>query len=101
MVRAEELPPDLPQPPEKSTVSRRRVVVPPGDVGEVEPKPTQSASVDLIAETVARQIRPLRRDIERYQHRTRVHDVLGGIGYIFGVMGLAAYFLARRERTGS
>ena len=31
---------------------------------------------------------PLREQIDAYEQHIRVHDLLGGVGYIFGIMGL-------------
>jgi len=47
---------------------------------------------------VGSQVRPLREQIQRYEERVRLRDVLGGIGYIVGMMGLSFYFLGRRRR---
>jgi hypothetical protein len=40
----------------------------------------------------------LRRQLDRYEHTLRLRDVLGGIGYIFGIMGLLFFVLGRRSR---
>ncbi len=50
-----------------------------------------------IAEAVAREIRPLRRQLEEAQNRARLRDILGGIGYIVGVMGLVFFLKGRRR----
>lgn len=42
-------------------------------------------------------LRLLREDIARLEHRIRLQDILGGIGYILGLAGLAAWFMARRR----
>ncbi len=56
------------------------------------------AQVEAAVETViARHVTPLRQQLDAYEDRVRWHDVLGGIGYIFGLTGIAAYFLARRR----
>ena len=49
-------------------------------------------------QALGRQIRGLREQIEGYQEQVRFRDVLGGIGYIFGVAGIAFYFLGRRQQ---
>jgi len=51
----------------------------------------------LLENAIARQIRPLREQLEAYEAKTRWHDVLGGIGYILGLTGIACYLLARRQ----
>jgi nickel transport protein len=45
---------------------------------------------------VARQIRPLREELQSFQEQARLRDVLGGIGYILGLMGLALWWRSRR-----
>jgi len=47
---------------------------------------------------VARQLQPLREQLEGYESKVRLHDVLAGIGYIFGVSGVAFYFLGRSRK---
>jgi nickel transport protein len=49
-------------------------------------------------QALTQQITALRRDLERVQSRTRLQDLLGGIGYILGIMGLAFYFLGVRRK---
>ena len=48
---------------------------------------------------VIRQIALLREQLEEQEHKRRLRDVLGGIGYIFGVAGVAFYFLGRRRNA--
>ena len=56
-----------------------------------------------VADAVSKEIDPLRKQINKYreelqeyQEKIRLHDILGGIGYIVGVAGLAFYLLGRR-----
>jgi nickel transport protein len=46
---------------------------------------------------VERQIAELRRELARYQGEIRLRDVIGGVGYIVGAMGL--WFFLRGGRT--
>jgi nickel transport protein len=78
LVRAEELPASLPEGPSAPSI-------PPPAVQDLEA-------------VVARQIAPLRMQIEAYEQRIRWHDVLGGIGYILGLAGIAFFLLGRRPR---
>ena len=50
----------------------------------------------LLAEAVAEAVNPLRRQLDAHEERLRLRDILGGIGYIVGVMGLLYYLKARR-----
>jgi len=52
-----------------------------------------------IARAVAKELRPLREQLSRAERRIRLRDILGGIGYIFGLAGVAAYFNRRRKRN--
>ncbi len=42
------------------------------------------------------QLTALRQQMAEYEQRTRLRDVLGGIGYILGLAGMALYLAARR-----
>ncbi len=56
------------------------------------------AMAALVEAAVARQIRPLREQLNGYEDRVRWRDVLGGLGYIVGLAGLAAWLTGRRRR---
>lgn len=84
LVKAEELPASLPA----------GQGAPP--VPAAEPAPAAPSS-DLEA-AIARQIAPLRLQIEAYEQRIRWHDALGGIGYILGLAGITFFFLGRKPR---
>ncbi len=45
---------------------------------------------------ITKAIRPLREKIDRYEAKTRMHDILGGIGYILGLFGLLIIFRNRK-----
>lgn len=51
----------------------------------------------VVEAAVSRQIRPLREQLEAYESTTRLHDVLGGIGYILGIAGIAFYVLGKKR----
>ena len=54
--------------------------------------------VELLEKAVARQLAPIRRMLEESQRKQRVSDIVGGIGYIIGLMGLVLYFHGKRRR---
>ena len=88
-VGADELPADLPA-PQGAPISR------------AETADEQTAALERAVErAVSRQVRPLREQLEAMETRTRWHDVLGGIGYILGVTGVAFYLLGRRRGAGT
>jgi len=61
--------------------------------------PSETAG-DLAAQVAALQgqLAELRIAQDRHENKVRLHDVLGGIGYILGLMGLAFYFLGVRRK---
>jgi nickel transport protein len=59
------------------------------DAGEVE---------RMIEKAVARQLEPIRRALEESQRRRKITDVVGGIGYIVGLMGLILYFRSKQRQ---
>jgi len=61
------------------------------------PPPAPSAATDQAA--LASQIAQLRREVDDLKNRTQLRDILGGIGYILGLTGLAFYFLGARRRS--
>lgn len=54
----------------------------------------------LVEQAVARQIVPLRRQLVACDEQARLRDVLGGLGYILGLAGLAAWWRSRRPAGG-
>lgn len=51
----------------------------------------------LVEQAVARQVRPLREQIIAYEDQIRLRDIVGGVGYIIGLAGLAAWWQQRRR----
>jgi nickel transport protein len=51
----------------------------------------------LVESAVAHQVRPLREQIDAANDRVWLHDVLGGLGYIIGMAGLAYGLMSRRR----
>ncbi|MTI12601.1 carboxypeptidase-like regulatory domain-containing protein [Sansalvadorimonas verongulae] len=67
-------------------------------------KPTPRGSGHLasvvdqaVDRAVARQLVPLRKQIEQLQEKRYYQDILGAIGYIFGLAGFAAFYLSRKK----
>jgi nickel transport protein len=61
--------------------------------------PAATSDIEVLVErAVARQLAPIRRDLEESRNRQRFSDIVGGIGYIIGLMGLVLYFHARRRK---
>ena len=62
----------------------------PSDAGDIERR---------ISESVEKAIRPLRQQLDQWENKVRLHDVLGGVGYIFGLAGVVLYFKSKRRPT--
>ncbi|NLF70513.1 MAG: cobalt transporter CbiM [Candidatus Anammoximicrobium sp.] len=60
---------------------------------------TASGGEALAAQTEAlgRQIAALRQDLDKWKAQLQLQDVLGGIGYILGILGLVFFLGARRK----
>ncbi len=70
----------------------------PPDATEGQAGAFSPAQLALLEQVVARQLAPLREEIAAYENKVRLHDILGGIGYILGVFGLLSLILARRRK---
>lgn len=98
-VRADELPAALPAPADGGKTS------PQGATPRRDPLPSpasapaaaDSETVARVERAVARQVRPLREELEAYGDRVRLHDILGGLGYIAGIAGLGLWWRSRRR----
>ncbi|SFL73724.1 hypothetical protein [Halanaerobium salsuginis] len=55
---------------------------------------------EIVAEEVSREVKPLRKQIAKLiteQEKPGISEILGGIGYIIGLMGVALYFISRKR----
>lgn len=52
----------------------------------------------MVEQAVAQQVLPLRKQLIAYEEKTRLRDIVGGIGYILGLAGLAAWWQQRHRR---
>lgn len=99
-VPSDELPADLPGgEDEPSEPARAEASLP-----SAPPEAAEETGDGRVAGQLAgleRQLIALRRDLEQLRHRLRFQDIVGGIGYILGLMGLAYYFrgAGRRDRN--
>ena len=50
----------------------------------------------MIEKAVAKQVKPLRKELAAYKEKASLQDVLGGIGYIFGLVGLGIWLRQRK-----
>jgi len=54
-----------------------------------------SALVALVEAAVARQVGPLRQELQASQARAKLADIIGGIGFIFGLAGVLLWWRSR------
>ncbi len=57
---------------------------------------TPPALEAMIAAAVRREIKPLRKELSAYKEKNDLQNILGGLGYICGIFGLAFFVYARR-----
>jgi len=62
--------------------------------------PTKATEADL--ETIGRRLDELSLQLQTYEQTVRWRDILGAIGFIFGIAGVAFYFLGvlRQQKRG-
>lgn len=65
------------------------------EVSSNEPTDVDPALIAALELAVARQLRPLREELAAARSRAGLRDVLGGVGYIFGLAGLVLWWRAR------
>lgn len=54
----------------------------------------------MIRSTVAQQVRPLQKELSAYKEKVMFRDIAGGLGFIFGVFGVAAWVASKRKDEG-
>ncbi len=89
LIPAADLPESLPGPALSSAPS-----------AAVSPEPIRSSAAMELDHSIARQLRPLREEIDQLKEQIWLRDILGGIGYIFGIMGIILYRKSRLRRRG-
>ncbi len=52
----------------------------------------------MIEKGIEKGISPLLRGFSECKERVYYSEIIGGIGYIFGIMGIALYFKARKNQ---
>ena len=77
---------------------RESTTIATSDEPPAEAEPSDDAEIErLVDEAVGRHVIPLREQLRAHEDKTRLHDILGGIGCILGVTGVAFYFMGRRR----
>lgn len=96
VVAAADLPPGLPERPGRNVVADVPTIAPSSAQGDQPPAPAADIEA-LVDRAVARHVRPLAERLVALEETLRWRDVLGGLGYIVGVTGVACYVAARRR----
>ena len=50
----------------------------------------------LIRRAVSQQIKPLQKELRAYKEKVMLRDIAGGLGFIIGLFGIAAWFTSRK-----
>ncbi len=106
-VLADELPDDLASGETQSSVTSTvsKPVESGENSGEVAALATENSALIVIDQTAlekliakaTKETRSLRKDLVQYKEERRLQDILGGIGYILGIFGIASFLLGRRK----
>ncbi|WP_372831533.1 hypothetical protein [Pontibacterium sp.] len=56
-----------------------------------------AALQQMVEKAVAKQVIPLRKELAAYKEKAGFQDLLGGIGYIFGLVGLGIWLRQRKQ----
>ncbi len=67
------------------------------DLDAEAPRSVRPANIDNELARLREQVVRLRQDLMAYEQTTRLRDIFGGIGYILGLGGLAAWLLSRQR----
>ena len=62
-------------------------------------RPAEDPQLAAQVQTLVQQIGQLQVQLAEAGQKTRLQDILGGIGYILGLMGLTFYFLGVRRKA--
>ena len=55
----------------------------------------------MIERAVSKQVKPLRKELQAYKEKASLQDILGGIGYIFGLCGIGIWLRQRKSESQS
>jgi len=71
------------------------------DHSETASESTEASLAEIeraVDRAVSRQLLPIRKALEESKRKQRFSDIVGGIGYIVGLMGLMLYFYSRQRK---
>jgi len=64
-------------------------------------KNVQAVNRLMLEKAIGKQLKPLRREIQALKEKSGLRDIIGGIGYIFGLLGLVAFLRERKQKAKS
>ncbi len=73
------------------------------DAPEINSSDLSSSSIAIedIQKAVAEAIKPLAREISELKNKNQMSDIVGGIGFVLGILGLFAYLKYRKDAKNS
>ncbi len=92
---ADELPDTLPGPVQATGVNRSEVAA--GEAATESAAKVPAQLQLMIEKAVAKQVKPLRKELAAYKEKASFQDVIGGIGYIFGLCGIGIWIHNRKQ----
>jgi len=69
----------------------------PQDTVAMAPAISVSELQSMIRSAVAQQVRPLQKELRAYKEKVMFRDIAGGLGFIFGLFGVAAWMASKRN----
>lgn len=51
----------------------------------------------IVRSAVAQQVKPLQKELRAYKEKVMLRDIVGGLGFIFGLFGVAAWMASKRK----
>ena len=67
------------------------------NVGAIAPGVSAAELQSMIRSAVAQQVRPLQKELRAYKEKVMFRDIAGGLGFIFGLFGVAAWMASKRN----
>ncbi|MGB1311009.1 MAG: hypothetical protein ACPG47_07335, partial [Leucothrix sp.] len=55
----------------------------------------------MVRSAVAQQVKPLQKELRAYKEKVMFRDIAGGLGFIFGLFGVAAWMASKRKQGDS
>ncbi|WP_120497886.1 cobalt ABC transporter permease [Kiloniella sp. EL199] len=104
-VTADELPDDLEggsvasTPSSQEAVSSEEGVVTQSNLSDTKLVMIDQAGLEKLVSKTSKEVRSLRKELAQYKEERRMQDILGGIGYILGIFGIASFLLGRFKTT--